>query len=242
MSSSIDLPPLISHRGAAAYAPENTLSAIRVAKEKSAQWVEFDVQLTKDDCPVVFHDATLARTTSGEGQLSDYTLADLKQLDAGRFFAPAFVGEPIPTLEEAVRLCAQLELGMNIEFKHCEQKADVLAAKTLAIVDKIWPSHLSSPLYSSYDFSVLAHLRKLDPNTFTGLLLNEWEAHYLAKAKELNCYSVHLPRSEITSHGVNFIQSAGYKVLSFVANEPEVARNLLNIGVNSIFSDFPDLL
>ncbi len=242
MPTSIDVPFLITHRGGAGHGPENTLAAIRIAKEKSAQWIEFDVQLTQDGYPVLFHDAMLDRTTTGSGRLSDHTLAELKELDAGKYFSEAFAGEQIPTLEEAIKLCAELELGMNIEFKHSEERGQALVAETLKLVAKNWPDHLTPPLYSSYEFSTLAHLRKMDDHVFIGFLVADWEAQYLAMAKALNCYSVHLPISQITDHGVKFIQSAGYKVLTFTINDVDLADKLLKLGVDSIFSDISDLL
>ena len=105
------IPRLIGHRGAAAAAPENTLASLRKAKELGASWVEFDVKLTRDGCPVLIHDERLERTTSGRGEVALTTLEELQKLDAGGWFAPAFRGERVPTLEAALALCAELGLG-----------------------------------------------------------------------------------------------------------------------------------
>ena len=95
-------PFLIAHRGASALAPENTLAALSRAAEDGADVVELDVHLASDGSVVVLHDGCLRRTTSGWGWVDRKTLADLKTLDAGRWFDPLFAGEPIPTLAETL--------------------------------------------------------------------------------------------------------------------------------------------
>jgi glycerophosphoryl diester phosphodiesterase len=93
---------IIAHRGYSARAPENTLVAVETAIAAGADAVEFDLHVTADGTPVLFHDETLGRTTDGEGALRDRTLAELRRLDAGSWFAPAFAGEAIPTFAEAL--------------------------------------------------------------------------------------------------------------------------------------------
>lgn len=107
---------VIAHRGASAYAPENTLAAFQLAKEMSADWFELDCTLSKDGEVVVMHDETVDRTTNGKGYVRDLTLYDLKQLDAGSWFAPEFAGERIPTLGQALDF-AQWNIGVYIEIK-----------------------------------------------------------------------------------------------------------------------------
>jgi len=97
---------VIAHRGASAAAPENTLAAFRLAIEKGATIVECDVHLSADGVPVVIHDERVERTTDGCGAVSGLTLAELRQLDAGRWRHVRFAGERIPTLDETLALCA----------------------------------------------------------------------------------------------------------------------------------------
>src|SRR5712692_9179692 len=111
------LPRVIGHRGAAASAPENTLAGLRRAKALGCAWVEFDVRLTGDGALVLCHDPSLDRTTSGTGAVSAQSLAAIRDCDAGSWFAPAFAGERVPTLEEVLLLAAELDLGTNIEIK-----------------------------------------------------------------------------------------------------------------------------
>src|SRR5919206_2235221 len=95
---------ILAHRGASAYAPENTFAAFKLAVEQRADWLELDVQQTSDGKLVVFHDLRLERTTNGHGALRDLTLDQVRQLDAGSWFDPKFAGERVPTFEEVVAL------------------------------------------------------------------------------------------------------------------------------------------
>src|ERR1700683_1095896 len=96
----LHIPKVIGHRGAALRAPENTLAGFRKAAELGCTWVEFDVRLSLEDRPIIFHDDTLERTTEGTGPVGATTLVDLLSLDAGSFFDFAYRGERIPTLDE----------------------------------------------------------------------------------------------------------------------------------------------
>lgn len=107
---------VIAHRGASAYAPENTLAAFRLAAEMGAHWFELDCTLSKDGEVIVIHDDDLERTTDGEGLVADLTLPELKRTDAGSWFDPRFAGERLPTLGEALDF-ARGRIGVYIEIK-----------------------------------------------------------------------------------------------------------------------------
>jgi len=107
---------VIAHRGASAYAPENTLAAFALAAEQGADWFELDCTLSKDGEVIVIHDDDVERTTGGTGKVADLTLAELKALDAGSWFDPKFAGEKLPTLGEALDL-AKGRIGVYIEIK-----------------------------------------------------------------------------------------------------------------------------
>ncbi|HEX71926.1 MAG TPA: hypothetical protein ENN65_01215 [Candidatus Hydrogenedentes bacterium] len=109
---------VIAHRGASAYAPENTLAAFQGAIDMRADWFELDCRLSRDGHVIILHDHDLKRTTNCEGTVADKTLAELKTLDAGSWFSPDFAGEPIPTLGEALDL-AKDRIGVYIEIKSC---------------------------------------------------------------------------------------------------------------------------
>ena len=109
---------IIAHRGASAYAPENTLSAFYLAAALGADWFELDCTLTRDDALLVIHDDTVDRTTNGKGRVSDLMLAELKCLDAGTWKGEQFSGERLPTLEEALAVAKERSIGVFIEIKN----------------------------------------------------------------------------------------------------------------------------
>ena len=134
------LAPVIGHRGAAARAPENTLAGLRKAHALGASWVEFDVMLSGDEVPLLIHDETLRRTTSGRGRVPALSAAAIRALDAGSWFDGTFAGERVPTLEEAVALLLDLGLHANLEVKPArgfERRTGEVVARTLA---RIWPA------------------------------------------------------------------------------------------------------
>ena len=108
---------VIAHRGASAYAPENTLAAFKLAREQNADWFELDCTLTKDGEVVVIHDDDTERTTGVPGKVAKMTLAEVKALDAGAWKSPEFAGERMPTLAEALDLAKGLQIGVYIEIK-----------------------------------------------------------------------------------------------------------------------------
>ena len=116
MVEKASFPPHLSlqaHRGAAGLAPENTLAAFRMAIELGVDGTELDLQATKDGVVVVIHDDTVDRTTDGRGRIGDLTLAEIKRLDAGAKFSPAFQGERIPTLSELIEVVSTPSLPMK---------------------------------------------------------------------------------------------------------------------------------
>jgi glycerophosphoryl diester phosphodiesterase len=123
---------VIAHRGASAYAPENTLAAFRAARELGADWFELDCTLSADGEVVVIHDDTLDRTTSGRGPVDALTFAELQRLDAGSWFGPEFAGEPLPSLAAALAL-GDAATGVYVEIKR-ERGDEALEAELAALL------------------------------------------------------------------------------------------------------------
>ncbi len=139
-----------AHRGASALAPENTLAAFRAAEAAGAGGLELDVQLSRDGVPVVLHDATVDRTSDGQGSVARLSLDELRQLDAGRWFSTVFAGEKIPTLQE-VLFWGGRRLRFNIEIK------DSAAAQAVLDLSCSYPQ--ISIVVSSFDYGLLQRLR-----------------------------------------------------------------------------------
>ncbi|NIA13332.1 MAG: hypothetical protein GWP08_04570 [Nitrospiraceae bacterium] len=117
---------VIAHRGASAYAPENTLAAFALAAELKADWFELDCTLSEDGEVIVIHDDSVDRTTDGEGRVSRLPLPELKKLDAGAWKAPEFAGERLPTLGEALDLAKERQIGVYVEIKNSYDDSNVM--------------------------------------------------------------------------------------------------------------------
>ncbi|MCH7960100.1 MAG: hypothetical protein IID08_08215 [Candidatus Hydrogenedentes bacterium] len=144
---------VIAHRGASAYAPENTLAAFGLAHEMGADWFELDCTLTRDGAIIVIHDDTVDRTTDGTGTVAELSLAYLKQLDAGTWKDPKFAGEPLPTLDESLTF-AKDRIGVFIEIKDSaddtEIKRQILArAKTADLGSPAWRAEMAHLIAAS---------------------------------------------------------------------------------------------
>lgn len=235
------LPPVIGHRGAAARAPENTLAGLRRAKALGCDWVEFDVRLTADGALILYHDDRLDRTTDGTGRIADKSLQEIRQHDAGAWFGPDFAGERVPTLEEALTLCAELGLGANIEIKAERGLARATAAAVAASFARL-RGPMPAALVSSFIVEALAAMRGARPEVPRGLLLKLLSRNWAATAQRLDCTTVNFDHRRLSAPLVSAIRAVGYTVLAYTVNDPERARLLYRWGVTSVFSDVPDII
>lgn len=238
----LDLPRLIAHRGAKAYAPENTLASITEADNRGAKWVELDVMLTACGEPIIFHDETVSRTTDGRGKVSELTLDNIKSFDNGRWFKRRYKGEKVPTLEEVIDLLAEKQMMMNLEIKPTAHRAYETTSKVLAVLMEKWPIDKPFPLLSSFDLDCLGLAQTIAPEIPRGLLLDKWTDDCPKLIDKYASSSVHLYYRIITPERVQTIKEKGNKVLAYTVNSKRKAIKLFRMGVDSIFSDYPDLL
>ncbi|MCB9963840.1 MAG: glycerophosphoryl diester phosphodiesterase [Rhodospirillales bacterium] len=235
------LPSVIGHRGCAAYAPENTLVGIHAAADLGCTWIELDVKLTKDSVPVIFHDDTLERTTNGAGKVADITLAALKDLEAGSWFGESFSGEPVPTLEEALEVIIERDLGFNLELKPCPSREIETTEAALDILSHYWdePEKL---LLSSFQIQCLEACLDAAPEWARGLLLDEeFAENWQDIARHLQVSTVNIDGNAVTDEQLEYFLSYGKPVLSYTINDEERYDYLRARGVKSVFSDMPDL-
>ena len=160
-------PAIFAHRGASAYAPENTLVAFELALHQKADAIELDTKLSADGHVVVIHDATVDRTTNGIGYVKDLPLAALKELDAGCIYGPAFCNECIPTLDEVFETVGQ-ETFINIELTNYTTSSDQLPEKVTEIVQR--HNLTQRVLFSSFHPVTLRRINKLLPSVPVGFL------------------------------------------------------------------------
>ena len=233
-------PKIIGHRGCAGYAPENTLEGIHTAADIGIEWVELDVKLTKDEIPVLFHDDTLERTTNGSGAIADHTLEDLRQLEAGSWFAEGFAGVKIPTLEEALEVLIDRDLGLNLEIKPCPAREKVTAEAALDILSHVWDED-DKLLISSFQHVSLETAIDMAPAWYRGLLLGEeWPDNWAELAKYLEVSAINLNGNSVTQDQIAQALELDLPLLAYTINDPMRARELQGWGVSGVFSDEPD--
>jgi glycerophosphoryl diester phosphodiesterase len=232
------LPPVIGHRGAAGRAPENTLAGLRKAKELGCLWVEFDARLTADGVPVLCHDARLERTTNGAGLISALPFSAVRDCDAGIRFGPEFTGESVPTLTEALLLCAALGLAANIELKADHGRHYATGAAVAADLKQL-AGRLPPLLVSSFHpWALTAFARACDAPLGALFRLVPRRRQELAQDHGV----IGADHRRLTRRQVGRIRDAGHQLAAFTVNDPARARQLYAWGVTSVFSDVPDII
>ncbi|MDD1649382.1 MAG: hypothetical protein LUO80_03165 [Methylococcaceae bacterium] len=220
-----------AHRGASAEAPENTLAAFRRALDAGADGIEMDVHLASDGVPVVIHDDTLERTTDGSGAVAAHRAAQLQTLDAGSWFGPHFAGEPLPTLEEALRLLAG-RLRINLEVK--------ATRAGLAVLDLLPSFPAAEVVVSSFDHALLADLRRNAPDLPLAVLQESgsWR-RALASAVALHACAFH-PQVDLVSRPLlAACRRMQLPVFVWTVDDAGQARTLARAGVAGVFSNDP---
>jgi glycerophosphoryl diester phosphodiesterase len=234
-------PAVIGHRGAARRAPENTLAGLRRARELGCTWVEFDVRLTADGVLVLCHDARLDRTTDGSGLISERSFAAIRGCDAGRRFGPAFTGEPVPTLDEALSLTAELRLGANIEIK-ADRGREYATAAAVAATLLAAGGQRCAVLVSSFLIPAIAAMRALAPEVPRGVLFRLVPGNWRDLAQRLGCAVIGADHRRLRSRRIAQIRAAGYQFAAYTVNDAARSRLLYRWGVTSVFSDAPDII
>lgn len=236
---------VIAHRGFSGVAPENTLAAFRKAIEIGADMFELDVLLSKDGRVVVIHDDTLDRTTSGVGRVAELTLAELQALDAGSWFSEEFAGERIPTLEETLAL-AKGHVLVNIEIKTeavTDRALGGIVDKTLDLVRRA--AMMDQIVISSFDPRALAQARELSPDVKTASLYNARLQEQLSPREVMDAVGsmgFNLSRKQVDADVVAACHRLERPVAVYTVNETGEMERLLDLGVDAIFTDFPDRL
>lgn len=219
---------VIGHRGAMGLAPENTLMSFRKALELGVDGVEFDVQ-NIDGNLLVFHDDTLERTTNGKGLLLDHSVEYLRSLDAGQ-------GEKIPYLHEVIELIDR-DTFINIELKGLRTATLVMELVKLLDKDRYKKENF---IISSYLFSELFLVRQLDPDIQIGVIADDQPDVALSFARDVNAYSFHPSLSLVSRELVEQVHQEDMLLYVHTVNDPENIAKVKAMGVDGVFTDYPD--
>lgn len=220
----------LGHRGACGYAPENTIASFQKAIELNVDMMEFDVRLCKTGEVVVLHDEKVDRTTNGYGVVSDLSLADIQSFDIKG-------GGKIPTLAEALDAIDR-KTKVVIELKHVEVVEPTAALVRTYIEEHGWvPSDI---FVTSFDHYALAHFRELLPGVGLAAILAGVPIGYAEFGERLGAYSVNMAFPFLNREFVEDAHRRGLKVFAWTVNEPEDIAWVKALGVDGIFSNFPD--
>jgi glycerophosphoryl diester phosphodiesterase len=222
----------IGHRGASGYFPENTILAFGKALELGANSIEFDVHTCATGELVVIHDATLERTTNGTGLVSNFSLTELKRLDAGE-------GERIPTLTETLSFIDR-RAQVNIELKGKGTARPVAEAVQHSVRIHNWS--YDDFIISSFDHEQLREIQKLIPNLTLAPIWSRLPHNYLERARDLHASIIITNYLFIAPEQIADIKKHGFKVFVYTVNDPDDIARLKSWDVDGIASDFPDRL
>ncbi len=233
-------PRFIAHRGAGKLAPENTLAAFRHGASFGYRMFEFDVKLSADGKPILMHDATLDRTTTGKGRVDALTLGELAALDAGGWHSPAYAGEPVPTLAAIARYTQANGFMVNIEIKPVPGIEYRTGAAVALDELSLWKGAGTPPLLSSFSEVALEAAHQVAPDLPRALLLDTLPADWLERLRRLECVALDANHLELDAAVIGAAHSAGFKVLCYTVNDPARAANLLSWGLDGLITDAVD--
>jgi glycerophosphoryl diester phosphodiesterase len=243
----------VAHRGGSLLAPENTMGAFRHALTMPIDAIEFDVQMSRDDQPIVFHDATVDRVTNGTGNILDLDFAYLRSLNASAHF-PARWPQPeqIPTLREVLAL-ARNRVRINLEVKSGER--DGVYERYPHIVETVMrevraANMLDQVLFISFDWQALQEIKRLEPRSATGANVSAdlWDPQgeqtleaLLQQLASFGCTWINLDHKLFSSTILTTAHERDFKVGLWTVNTLADLQRYADAGVDALTSDRPDL-
>jgi glycerophosphoryl diester phosphodiesterase len=231
-------PTIFAHRGASAYAPENTLAAFHLALLQIADAIELDAKLSADGHVVVIHDQTVDRTTSGFGRVCDIPLSDLQALDAGSHFDTDYKNESIPTLDEVFTSFGG-QIFINIELTNYASIYDELPYKVAQLVKK--HKLEKDVLFSSFNPIALRRIHRILPEVPLGLLALPGRKGMMSRSllgKMIVSYQALHPELRDTSASlVNWVHKSGQRIHIYTVNHARDLRRIFKLNVDGIFTD-----
>jgi len=242
----------VAHRGASADAPENTLAAVRQAIAGDSDLVELDVQRSKDGALVLLHDTTLARTTDvrrvfpnrAPWLVSDFSLAEIQRLDAGGWKSRDHAGERVPTLAEVIEVVRRSRVGLQLELKAVALHPGIVP-ETVATLRET-PGYVARAtaarrlVVQSFDHEAMHAHKELEPSVPVGLL--GAPARYLLPELATWADQVNPSHWAADASYVAAVHDQGMACLVWTVNRVAAMRRVLNMGVDGVITDRPDVL
>lgn len=233
-------PLIIAHRGASAYAPENTMASFVKAMEMKSDGIEIDVHMTKDNVLVVCHDEKVDRTTDGEGFIKDFNLSELKKLDAGSWFGEEFKGQRIPELSEVLELIKDTDILLNIEIKNAPIIYPDIEKKTINMITEYGME--DRVIISSFNHYSLIEVKKINPRIKTGILYMAGLVEPWIYAKRLSADALHpLFYNLFAPDFVKECFENGIMLNPFTVDDERYIEALVSLKINGIITNCPDI-
>ncbi len=230
--------PLIwGHRGASGSAPENTLPAFQLAADMGADGVELDIQMTRDGVIVVCHDETIDRTSTGAGNLKDFTFEELRRLDFSGGNAE-YEGTKIPSMEEVFDLLAPTGLTINIELKTGIIFYEQIEEKILELTKR--KGFEDRVIYSSFNHYTVRRIRELNPSARIGLLYADGPIDMPGYGRRLGADALHPAFYNLQYPDfMEDCRESGLEVNVWTVNSDKDLRRCLELGVNAVITNYP---
>lgn len=211
-----------AHRGASWLAPENTPAAFELCLQWQPDFIELDVQRSRDGHLVVIHDPTLKRTTNGDGHVSDYTLAELQALDAGSWFDARYAGQRIPTMLEVIRqVRGRVKLAVEIKFGSVMYPGIERELLELVVQEKM----LADVVFSSFNWDSVRQIKQLEPRAITQIIAYGHSSEFVPLAKSFGCSYIAMQAHYVSPAIVEAAAQAGLQLNIWpVDDEAEMDR------------------
>ena len=226
---------VIAHRGASAYAPENTFAAFDRAIAMRATEIEFDVRITRDGYPVVLHDDCVDWTTNGHGMIEDLKYEDIKDLDAGSWYGVAFKDQRIPLLQDTIKKYAD-KCRLYVEVKSSNT---AVASEVISSLHKGGATH-SSVLVTDY-IDVARHVRRHQPEISVNWGQFPFPANGLVDATSNSLTSISVHYDHLTQDFVSKAHAGKLKVLAYGENLAREWRKAFLCGADGLYAETPDV-
>lgn len=242
---------ILGHRGASAYAPDNTRAAFELAIQMGADGVETDIHVTKDGVPVIQHNYEIDRNSNGSGYVEEMTYDELLQFDFGAWKGEEFKGEKILTLDECLAIAEKSMRMINLELKQTMHIDSMIVEKTLELVKK--HKMIDRVMLSSFDHKLMQQAQVLCPEILTGALYDESEV------KQNNIHDILKDAPQYVANlGFDFANphvdylceegivekftQKGIGVAVWTVDKPYIAQQCVERGVKCIITNKPDVI
>jgi glycerophosphoryl diester phosphodiesterase len=230
---------LVAHRGVSAQAPENTRPAFEKMAALDLHYLETDLDLSADGDLILIHDDTLERTTSGFGRVMDKTTAELRRLDAGRWFSDNYAGTPLMLAHELAEMIQYHQWSVNWELKLSDPSRQETYLKQVAQLLRSYRT-VGEVVVSSFNISLLSAFHRLMPTVKIAVLFeDELPENWLDIAQSVGASVIHPDNRTLTQNQLHAMLQAGFAVNVWTVNDPKRQRELYAWGASGIFTDFP---